>query len=291
MEKIGFIIGESSSISKKEVKNFNAAQIPFILDWEEGDKLQGDNIFQKMVEADKKNIKNFAKTSQPSPFVFKKIFAKELKKFEKIIFISISSKLSGTYNSALQAKKMLEKENQKKVFIFDSLNADVAEILFIFFADKLRKEGKSVEEIIKILEDKVSKVYLIGMLGNPKWLEAGGRLGHSKATILRKMQKIGMRPILGMVSGEIKPIALKMQAKNMSMAIFKHFKSEIEKIKDYKKIKIAISHADNLKGAKELRNEIEKSFERAEIVSFNISSFVIGSHIGPGSIICAWTLQ
>jgi DegV family protein with EDD domain len=152
------------------------------------------------------------------------------------------------------------------------------------------QEGKEEKEILKELPRIIENTHLFGMVEEPKWLEAGGRISHSFATLLSKMQKIGMRPLIGVRNGKVKPVALKMKAKNVPQALFQQLKKEIEKVKlDKGKIKVAIGHADNLEGAKEIEELIEKNLKEIEVLFLGLIDPVIGVHVGPGALAIAWS--
>ncbi|MFZ3057543.1 MAG: DegV family protein [Minisyncoccales bacterium] len=292
MKKVSIIIGESASITKEIIDKFNFVVAPFVMEWPEGESLKGDNIFEKMREAEKQGIKTTPKTSQPSMGVFKKAFEEGLKESESVIAITISSAISGTYNSAVQAKKIFDEETQKRIFILDTLNADISESLLAIKATELIEQGLSTEEIYKNLEALLSEIHLFAMLESPKWLEAGGRINHTLSVILSQMQKIGMRPILAIKDGLIKPANLRMQAKDTADAMFKQFEDLTKKpLSENKKCRVAISHADNLEGAQKLRTLIEDKYPEVKIEFISITSMVIGCHVGPGTIICSFLAE
>jgi DegV family protein with EDD domain len=292
MKKVSIIIGESASITKEIINKFNFVVAPFVMEWPEGESLKGDNIFEKMREAEKQGIKTTPKTSQPSMGVFKKAFEEGLKESESVIAITISSAISGTYNSAIQAKKIFDEETQKRIFILDTLNADISESLLAIKATELIEQGLSAEEVYKNLEALLSEIHLFAMLESPKWLEAGGRINHTLSVILSQMQKIGMRPILAIKDGLIKPANLRMQAKDTADAMFKQFEDLTKKpLSENKKCRVAISHADNLEGAQKLRTLIEDKYPEVKIEFISITSMVIGCHVGPGTIICSFLAE
>lgn len=287
MKKVSIIIGNSASITEEAINKFGFIIVPFIMEWPEGESLKGGNIFEKMREAEKQNIKTTPKTSQPSMGTFKKAFEEGLKDSEKILAITISSGISGTYNSAIQAKKMFDEETQKRIFILNTLNADLSESLLAIKGAELLEQGKTVEETFKELEALLPRTFLFAMLESPKWLEAGGRLSHAVAVILTQMQKIGMRPILAIKDGVIKPANLRMQAKDTSEALFKQFEDTAKKpLSENKVCRVAISHADNLEGAQKLRTLIEDKYPQVKVEFISLTSMVIGCHVGPGTIIC-----
>ena len=127
MNKIGLVIDEAADLPREIIEKHQIAVVPVKMDWPDLESLAGENTFQKMREAEKREIKSFAKTSQPSPKDFLDAFKKQLEGFEKVLCITLASKLSGTYNSANQARTILREEDQKRVFIVDSLNASCGE--------------------------------------------------------------------------------------------------------------------------------------------------------------------
>ena len=287
MKKATIIIGNSASISNEVVEKFGIIVVPFVMDWPEGEKLSGNNIFEKMRAAEKQGIKTTPKTSQPSIGLFKKAFEEALIDSESIVCITISSGISGTYNSATQARKMFDEEKQNRIFVLDSYNADAAESLIAIRAGELVEEGKDGKEIFETIEKLIPKTFLYGMLESPKWLEAGGRINHALAVILSQMQKIGMRPILSVKNGVIKPSNLKMQAKDTANALFKQLEDTLKKpLSEGEKCRVAISHADNLEEAQKLRGLIEEKYPQVKIEFISITSIVIGAHVGPGTLIC-----
>jgi DegV family protein with EDD domain len=287
MKNTSIIIGNSASITEETINKLNLIVVPFVMEWPEGENLKGENIFQKMREAEKQGIKTTPKTSQPSMGVFKKAFEEGLKESENVIAITISSEISGTYNSAIQAKKMFDEETQKRIFILNSFNADLSESLLAIKTAEMIEQGVPIEEIFKRLGATLPKIFLYAMIESPKWLEAGGRLSHPLSVILTQMQKIGMRPILSIKDGVIKPANLRMQAKDTADAMFKQFEDITKKgIEEGKNYRVAISHADNLEGAQKLRTLIEDKYPEIKIEFISITSMVIGCHVGPGTILC-----
>lgn len=287
MKNATIVVGESASITQELLNKYGLVVAPFIVDWPEGENLPGNNIFEKMREAEKRGIKTTPKTSQPSMGIFKKAFEEALENSENVICITISSGISGTYNSAMQAKKMFGEERQKKIFVLDTFNADASEGLLAIKAAEMSENGVSAEEIMRSLEEAKPRTFLFGMLESPKWLEAGGRINHALSVILSQMQKIGMRPVLSMKDGVIKPANLKMQAKDTANALLKQLEDVIKKpLNNGKKCRVAISHADNLEQAQRLRGLIEEKYPQIKIEFVSITSPVIGSHVGPGTLIC-----
>jgi len=287
---IGLVVDEGADLPKEIIEKNQIEVVPLKMEWPDIEGLPGENTFQKMREAEKRGIKSFGKTSQPSPKDFLETFKKQLERFEKILTITITSVHSGTYNSACQAKNFLEPEEQKKVFVIDSLNGSGGQGLLVLKSiDLIQKEEGVAEEIIKKIESFRPKIHLAGMLKDPKWLEVSGRISHFLANWIRKIEKIGIRPLICIKNGKIKAGGIKKGAKDIPNALFQELEEKTKKLRNQgKKIRVIITHGDNLAGAEKLREMIEKELENVEIAFINLIDNVLGVLVGPDALVLAW---
>jgi DegV family protein with EDD domain len=290
MNKIGLIIDEGADLTPEIIEKYQIAVVPLKVEWPpEIMELSGENIFHKMREADKKGIKIFCKTSQPSPKDFLDIFKTQLDRFDKVIYISITSKLSGTYNSAIQAINFLSEEQKNNVFVIDSLNAICGEGLLALKAAELINKSDDIEAIVKELKETPAQIHLYAILEDPKWLEYAGRLSPTLANWVRRAAGFGVRPILGFKEGVLKPIGVKTGVKDISEALFQELESKTKKPRqEGKKIKVFISHIINLEGAKKLEKLIKENLNNSEVVLISSVDYIVGSIAGPGLIGLAW---
>jgi len=295
MKKIGLVIDEGADLPQEIIEKYQMAAAPIKMDWPEIENLPGKNTFQKMREAEKRGIKSFGKTSQPSPKDFLDAFKKQLDdthpppSFDKILCITLTSKLSGTYNSAVQAKNLLTPEEKERILIVDSLNITSGEGLLVLKAVNLIEQSKGAEEIVKELEKFVPQIHFYGMLEEIKWLEASGRISHTLANWVRRMQKIGVRPILGVKKGLVKAIGIKAGAKDIPTALFQELAAKTRKLRlKNKKIRAVITHGDNLERAQRLKEVVERELENAEVAFISLIDNVLGVLVGPDSLILAW---
>ncbi|PIS39619.1 MAG: hypothetical protein COT33_00995, partial [Candidatus Nealsonbacteria bacterium CG08_land_8_20_14_0_20_38_20] len=171
---IGVVTDEVADLTQKIVERYQIKVVPYKIDWPEGRNLPGGNIYQKMREAEKRDIKNLPKTSQASPKEFLEVFKKQLGKFDKILCIPVSSKLSGGYNSAIQAREMLPEKEKERVYILDSLLASASQALLVLRAIELIQEQRKIYNIILKLKRAIPHIYLYGFFADPKWIEWGG---------------------------------------------------------------------------------------------------------------------
>jgi len=290
MSKIGLIIDEGADLTPEIIEKYQIAVVPLKVEWpSEIMELSGENIFHKMREADKRGIKIFCKTSQPSPKDFLDIFKTQLDKFDKVIYISITSKLSGTYNSAIQAINFLPEEQKNNVFVIDSLNAICGEGLLALKAAELINKSDDIEAIVKELRETPVQIHLYAILEDPKWLEYAGRLSPTSANWVRRAAGFGIRPILGFKEGILKPIGVKTGVKDIPEALFQELESKTKKSRqEGKKIKVFISHIINLEGAKKLEKLIKENLNNSEVVLISSVDYIVGSIVGPGLVGLAW---
>lgn len=288
MKNISVIVCNFASITEEVANKYGIVQVVSKPYWPEEESLEGDNIFQKMKDALRKGIKTVPKTSQPSIGTFKKYFDEALDKGNEVICITISSKISGTYNTALQTKKFFDQEKQKRIHVIDSNSIDAAETLLAIKAVEIAKEENNIDTVIDKVTSYVNETYFYGMTENPDQMEVGGRISHVLAKVLSEMQKIGMRPILHMKDGVVKAANLKMNAKNISEALFKQFEKINKKsLSEGSVFRIAISHADNISEAEKLKALFEEKYkDQVKIDLITMTGVFIGSHVGPGTLMC-----
>jgi len=289
MEKIGIVVDEADDLPKEMAERHQIAIVPVKLDWPEIENLPGENTFQKMRELEKRGIKSFGKTSQPSPKDFLDKYKEQFQRFEKIISITITSKLSGTYNSAIQAKNFLKPEEKDRVFVVDSLNASGGEALLALKAVDLIKSGKEIEEIVRELEKFVPQIHTYIIFNDPKWIEASGRISPLVANLLKRLIKVGIRSLLTFKNGLLVPAGMKTGAKDIPITLFRKFEKENKKMeKEQKRVRIVITHGDDPEGAERLKEMIEKEFKNVEFAFINIINNIVGVVAGPNSLVLAW---
>lgn len=293
---IGIVTDDVAGLLPKIIERYQIEIVPAILDWPEGQNLPGQNIYQKMRKVDKLRIETFPKTSQATPKSYLNAFEKQLQKFDKILCITITSKVSGCYNSAKQAEEIIKRS--ERIFVFDSLQAVSAQALLVLRAIELIQEQREITEVIKELKTLIPKIHLYALFEDPKWIEAGGRVSKGQANWIRRIKKINLHPLITIKKGQITKGGM-VFAKDMAEALFKKISKESQKVrKKGKQIRVIINQADNLKEAKKLKKMLKEikparlpdgtQVGGAEVSFISLASPVVGVHIGPGSLIASW---
>ncbi|MBD3208748.1 MAG: DegV family EDD domain-containing protein [Candidatus Nealsonbacteria bacterium] len=287
MKKIGVVVDQGADIPSKITEKHKIEVVPVKLDWPEVEPLPGDNIFQKMQQAEERGMETFGKTSQPSPKAFLNAYKKQLESFEEIICVTITSKLSGTYNSALQAKNFLPSDKKNNVYVVDSLSVSGGEALLALRAIDYINQGMAASKIAEKLQEERSEIKARLVLKELKWVEAAGRISPTVASWGKKMQQMGIRPVLGFKDGVLKAVGVKVGAKEAYNALFKDFRYHLEK-EPNKKARAIITHGDDDEAVEELTKLIKKNFPKTDIVYTNLINDIVGTLGGPGALALCW---
>lgn len=281
---VGIVTEDISTLLPKIIERYQIELVFAKLDWPPEKDLPGKNIYEKLREADKRGIKIFPKTSQATPRSYFNAFKKQLKKFDKVLCITVSSKVSGCYDSAKQAQTMIQKP--KSIFILDSLSGAAGEALLVLRAIELIQEQREINEIIKELKKEISKTHLYLVFEDPKWIEASGKITESQANWIRRMKKLKFHPIMELKNGVIGKGGV-VFAQDTAEALLKKILKESKRArKQGKKIRVIINHSDNLQTANKLKKMLKGKIKvEVPFISLNPPLF---SAAGPGTLIVGW---
>ena len=282
---LGLVVDESANLPKEFLEKYEIEEVFFKLGTLNGEVLTRENLYSKI----KKTVdagQSLPPTSQPSFADFLSAYQKSLEKFEQILVITPSCKLSGTYSSARIARSM--SEDKKRVFVFDTFSGEVGEGLAAVRAQELISQGKNLEEILAELKELCPKIKLFICPEDLKYafkstaLRGRFHVPEALVKLILFLQKINIRLLLTFKNGKIKLGGIRF-GKNISEILAK----EILKLRGDNEIRVAISHSDNLKGAEELKTEIERQ-PKTKVLYISESSVLVGSQLGPGTLIVAF---
>ncbi|MCI9069297.1 DegV family protein [Clostridium sp.] len=218
-------------------------------------------------------------TSQVNAHDFEEEFVKHIKNGDSIIYISISSGLSGTFNSANIAKNnLLEEYPEAKIELIDSLGASMGQGLLVLKACEMRDNGASVEEIVNWIEDNKRRVIHLVLVDDLNHLKRGGRISGATATIggLLNIKPSAYLDNEGkLVQGE------KIKGKKKALKFLAN--SIKERAIDSENEVLYICHADCNEEAETLKALVEEEIKFKDIV-LNYAGNAIGAHAGPGAL-------
>ncbi|MBA1334871.1 MAG: DegV family protein [Firmicutes bacterium] len=213
-------------------------------------------------------------TSQINPPSFIAAYGEEIKKGNSVVSIHLSSKGSGTYQSAIIAKNTLDSD---KIAVIDSLGYSMGFGIQVLEAARMAREGAGVQEIEnRILAGRNRMQYIFGV-DTLEYLKKGGRLSAARAAIATVMN---IKPILQVKEGELEVLD---KVRGRKKVISRIVEIASERGRDLSDQTMAIVHAECLEDAKKLRDMVEERFNPKEIIISDIGC-VIGAHVGPGTL-------
>ena len=176
MEKIRFITDSASDMnSSREDVTILPLHIRFgEEEYADGVTISHKEFYEKLIECD-----TLPTTSLVSPAVFEEAYEKAVSAGETVIVVTISSKLSGTCQSA----RIAAEDYEGKVFVVDSLNATIGEQILVEYGLQLKKQGMTAEEIVSVLQEQKHKIHTMGLLDTLEYLKKGGRISPTVAFI------------------------------------------------------------------------------------------------------------
>ena len=218
------------------------------------------------------------KTTQITPYQYINFFSKLLNEGYSIIYLSLSSGLSSTYQSAMLAASELNDEHKdEKVYVVDSLGATGGIGVLLELACKYRKEGKSIEENCALLNNAKLKLHHFFMVQDLMYLKRGGRVSGATAVV---GTVLGIRPILKIdENGKLVNFAKRRGNKLALEELAKLFNENYE-LNDSP---IYVVDGDAKELGDFLASEIKKLIPEA-VVKRNMLSPIIGAHTGPGLV-------
>lgn len=181
---------------------------------------------------------NCPKSTCPSPERYMKAFDCEA---EHVYGVTLSSKLSGSYNSAELGRALyLEEKGDKKIYVFDSRSASVGETLIAMKIQECEEAGMSFEQVIETVEAYIEGQNTYFVLETLETLRKNGRLSNLKAFVA---SALNIKPVMGSTSeGEICQLD---QARGMGKALDKMIHIMLAKVQDCEEKILAISHCNN----------------------------------------------
>ncbi|MCD5406271.1 MAG: DegV family protein [Desulfotomaculum sp.] len=233
-------------------------------------------FYNKMAQS-----KHLPTSSQPTPHQFYTTFEKHIQANHSIVGIFISSEMSGTYSTALTAKKMImDKYPDAVIELVDSRSNCMELGLAVLAAAKAAKEGQSMAEVLNQTHAVMQKSRFLFVPESLKYLKQGGRIGGAAALLGTILQ---IKPILTVVDGKTTVLNKARTKKKAVQYILDTFFEDITK----KGVgQVVVHHIDNEVESQKLVQIIEEKINQP--VSVCSIGPVIGLHVGPGTIALAY---
>lgn len=280
---IRIIVDSSADIEEDYARDHGIQIIPMTItfgneEFAEGVDITRTEFFQRLVETDE-----LPRTSQIPPMVFQDIFQEIVTAGDTAVVITLSSHISGTYQSACIAAAPFK----ESVFVVDSENATIGERLLAERAWALREEGLSAADIAYCLDQEKKDIRLVASLDTLEYLHRGGRISGAAAAI---GGLLSIKPVVGVVDGDVVVLGKARGSKASRNMVFE----EIEKaggVDLTRPIWVAYSGLSDKTARKYIADSLAIATEKGLISSpdeiempLTLVGAVIGTHVGPGGV-------
>ena len=195
---------------------------------------------------------------------------------EEIIFIALTSKMTGAYNSACLAANLLEEEDfPSKIHVYDSLQVSFGAGILVLEAARMAREGYNAHSILSHLDALAPRIGVYFVMKTLKYAHKGGRVGAIKALAA---DSLGVKPLLVFENGTVSDLHLNRTLKHGIQEIFKKYQTLASEDSD-----VYIFHASNEKGAQALKKLIQDAYPHIE-PRIEMVGPVLGIYTGVGCI-------
>lgn len=268
------ITDSSCDIPQELIKEYDILVVPLNIEIDGQNYIDGIDLNHEIFYRKMYTSEEIPKTSQPSPQSFIDAFKEGLHKCGEILSIHLSSKLSGTYDCATMVKDMVG----GNIEVFDSLNRSLGLGLQVLKAAQLAREGLKIDKIIEKLKEYRDELKVVVYLETLENAFKGGRVTKTKEVIANLLN---LKPIVHVDKGQVKILKTvrgKKRAINTLITMME------EKNIIFKDRIVGITHCNSLEDALQLKEEIIKRFNPAQVLVATMGP-VIGTHAGLGGLL------
>lgn len=268
---IRIVTDSTAEFTLEEARSLEVTVVPLKSIFEDAEYLDGidltsDEFYEKLATA-----KTLPKTSQPSPYEFEQAFRTIQAEGHQIITICLTSSLSGTYQSARQAKELCGGD----IWVIDSHTATLGIQILVKRALQLIESGIPAHELVDILEVEKNSICLYAKLDTLEYLYKGGRLSKTSALV---GTALNMKPLVSVLEGRLSTAGKCIGTKKAFREVFRLVDQEGGI--DYSK-PFAIGYTGSRDQFREFEQICKERFGENEPIVGSIGS-VIGTHAGPG---------
>ncbi|RKJ39858.1 DegV family protein [Acutalibacter sp. 1XD8-33] len=243
--------------------------------YQDGVNLTHQQFYEYLIEGDTLPI-----TSQVSPGEFSEAFQRAVAAGETVVTVTLSKKLSGTWQSACLAAQ----DYPGQVYVVDSENATIGEMILVERAVELLDQGKSAEEIAGCLEKEKKAVRLIALLDTLEYLKRGGRISPATALV---GGLLSVKPVVAVREGEVVVLGKARGSKNGNSLLVQ----EIEKtagVDFHRPYRLGYTGLSDALLQKYIADSRQLWQDHTDALPVCTVGGTIGTHVGPGAIAVAF---
>ena len=271
---VAIVTDSTASLPADLVAKYNIHVVPLLVVWDGKTYRDGVDITPEEFYKKLGNAKTLPTSSQPAAQDFVNVFQPLLDAGYDILTVVISSKMSGTFNSAQQAKDALQADN---IAIVDSLSTGMETGFHALLAARAAAEGASLEECKAIAEKAREHSGFLLMVPTLEFLHRGGRIGGASRWFGAMLR---IKPILEVRGGRVEPLE---KVRTRSKVIQRLADIVVERVGDARPLRIAAVHTGAEEDARKVLAQLVERLEPDETLVGMVSP-VIGTHVGPNGL-------
>jgi DegV family protein with EDD domain len=276
MSKIALVTDSTTYMPPELVKKYNISVAPQVLIWgdqtyKDGVDIESSEFFTRL-----KTAKVMPTTSQVAVISFQEIFQNLVDQGYEVLALLVSSRLSGTVQSAMQARDLMSSAREK-VNVVDSQSVAMALGFQVLAVARALEGGASLKEAIALAEKSYQYTGVFFAVDTLEFLHRGGRIGGAQR-FLGTM--LNMKPILAIQDGRVEGID-RIRTKNKAQD--RVLELVIEKVAGRTPVRLATLHANAAEDARALLTRAEKALNPVESIFTEVSP-TVGTHAGPGTV-------
>lgn len=276
MSKFAIVTDSTCYLPAEYTSKHNITVAPQVLIWDNETYRDGVDIQPSEFYSRLKTAKVMPSTSQVSPATMQSIFQGLVDQGTEVLGIFISSKLSGTLQSAIQAKEMMGSAGEK-VTLVDSQSTAMALGFQVIAAARAQEAGASLKEAATLTETAHERTGVLFAVDTLEFLHRGGRIGGAQRFI---GSALNLKPILALKEGKVEGVE---RIRTKSKAHDRILELVVERVKGKSNIRLATIHANAADDAKNLLDRTAAATAPVETIFTEVSP-VVGTHTGPGTI-------
>jgi DegV family protein with EDD domain len=276
MSKIAVVTDSTTYMPPELIQKNNITVAPQVLIWgdqtyKDGVDMQSGEFFTRL-----KTAKTMPTTSQVAVISFQEIFQDLVEKGFEVLALLVSSKLSGTIQSAEQAKDLMSNARDK-IHIVDSQSVAMALGFQALAVARAIEAGAGLQDAISLAERSHQFTGVFFAVDTLEFLHRGGRIGGAQRFI---GSALNLKPILAIQDGRVEGIE---RIRTKSRAHDRVLELCIEKVNNRTPVRLATLHANASDDARALLSRAEAALKPVESIFTEVSP-TVGTHAGPGTV-------
>lgn len=275
MNRVVIVTDSTTAIPASVAEQQNLIVVPLVVNWNGKTYKDGVEITPKEFYSRLSDSKSIPTTSQPSAEAFRDVYLNYLNQDYDILTMVISSKMSGTYNSAVQGAEGLPKD---RIFVLNSLQASMPLAIMALMTSDAALRGASLLECKNLAIDISERIQTLFIVNTLEYLHKGGRIG-AAARFLGTA--LNLKPILKLQNGVIHPLEKVRTQKKAIKRVFEIAESDLGKQGRIEYLGVLSANSEQL--SEEISENARSKFTVKNEFLSEISP-VIGTHVGPGTI-------